>query len=238
MFTPGSRACAYKTASGRHEWPNRDPIGERGGRNLYEFVRNNPVDYIDPDWRKTYDFVKDTYYRAITFANGDIVIIADDTITVQSGNMWPFAAGSNLAKIQCLLAKLGFNLPAPNNGVYLASFNNVNAWTVEYGIPEKRVTFLNANDINGLSTANAEFRIVTVWHEMKGHNQDDQEDGSAFDAKYEAPVIAAVAKLKSQKTPADICPSCLPKNGTPWAIRNAFDKAMCACEINPPPKKK
>jgi len=28
--TPGSRGCAYKTASGRGNWPNRDPLGERG----------------------------------------------------------------------------------------------------------------------------------------------------------------------------------------------------------------
>jgi hypothetical protein len=30
MFTPGSRACAYKTASGRRKWLNRDPLGEPG----------------------------------------------------------------------------------------------------------------------------------------------------------------------------------------------------------------
>jgi len=48
MFTPGSRGCGYKTVSGRHEWPNRDPIGERGGINLYRFVGNNPVNKIDP----------------------------------------------------------------------------------------------------------------------------------------------------------------------------------------------
>ncbi len=29
MFMPGSRECAYKTASGRHEWPNRDPLGDK-----------------------------------------------------------------------------------------------------------------------------------------------------------------------------------------------------------------
>ena len=48
IITPGSRGCAYKTVSGRHEWPNRDPIGERGGINLYRFVGNNPVNKIDP----------------------------------------------------------------------------------------------------------------------------------------------------------------------------------------------
>ncbi|MFN3706615.1 MAG: hypothetical protein ACK4WM_11560, partial [Thermoflexales bacterium] len=61
MFTPGCRACAYKTASGRAKWPNRDPLGEPGfeaarrGRaklvgdepNLYAFVGNDPIDRTD-----------------------------------------------------------------------------------------------------------------------------------------------------------------------------------------------
>lgn len=45
----GSTRCAYKIASGRRQWPNRDPIAEKGGLNLYGFVRNNPVtewDYL------------------------------------------------------------------------------------------------------------------------------------------------------------------------------------------------
>ena len=71
MFTPGSRTCAYKTASGLGKWPNRDPMGERGFEilrqhnayrvlrfvagiaeraeqpDLYEFVANNPVKFFD-----------------------------------------------------------------------------------------------------------------------------------------------------------------------------------------------
>jgi len=35
-----NRPCSYKTASGRPYWPSRDPIGERGGVNLYGFVKN------------------------------------------------------------------------------------------------------------------------------------------------------------------------------------------------------
>jgi uncharacterized protein RhaS with RHS repeats len=34
--------------SGRHEWPNQDPIEELGGLNLYGYVGNNPVNYVDP----------------------------------------------------------------------------------------------------------------------------------------------------------------------------------------------
>ena len=61
MFAPGSRACGYKTASGRANWPNRDPINELGfellqygdirdemGRSTpYTFVANNPISAID-----------------------------------------------------------------------------------------------------------------------------------------------------------------------------------------------
>jgi RHS repeat-associated protein len=33
-------------------WLSRDPIAERGGRNLYGFVLNNPIGHWDPDGRK------------------------------------------------------------------------------------------------------------------------------------------------------------------------------------------
>ena len=47
MFTPGSRTCAYKTASGLGKWLSRDPIGERGGINLYAFLNNNVLNNED-----------------------------------------------------------------------------------------------------------------------------------------------------------------------------------------------
>jgi len=36
----------YDPETGR--WPNRDPIGEQGGINLYHFNWNDPIDWIDP----------------------------------------------------------------------------------------------------------------------------------------------------------------------------------------------
>ncbi len=40
-------------------WLNRDPIGEDGGINLYQFVANDPLDYVDPlgeRWPDYYSF--------------------------------------------------------------------------------------------------------------------------------------------------------------------------------------
>ncbi len=65
----------YDPTVGR--WINRDPIGERGGKNLYRFVNNNPAIWVDPDglrpifppgtsqefmrhWQQVYDSLRDT----------------------------------------------------------------------------------------------------------------------------------------------------------------------------------
>ena len=37
----------YETASGRSNWPNRDPIAERGGLNLYGFIFNQSINHWD-----------------------------------------------------------------------------------------------------------------------------------------------------------------------------------------------
>ena len=43
----GDRASLTKTASGRTYWPSRDPIGERGGINLYGMVGNSAINWVD-----------------------------------------------------------------------------------------------------------------------------------------------------------------------------------------------
>ena len=49
---PGLRY--YNPDLGR--WVSRDPLWERGGRNLCAFLRNRPVDLIDPDGREACSF--------------------------------------------------------------------------------------------------------------------------------------------------------------------------------------
>ena len=44
---PETTPCDYEPASGRPKWLSRDPIGERGGLNLYRGVKNNSVNYLD-----------------------------------------------------------------------------------------------------------------------------------------------------------------------------------------------
>ncbi len=43
--TPGSRACGYKTASGRRRWLSPDPMGHDVNPSLYSFCAGNPVGY-------------------------------------------------------------------------------------------------------------------------------------------------------------------------------------------------
>ena len=45
MLLPQTAHCFYNSSTGR--WLSRDPIGERGGVNLYQFVRNSTVDRTD-----------------------------------------------------------------------------------------------------------------------------------------------------------------------------------------------
>jgi len=39
-FAPLAQAF-YNPNTGR--WPNRDPLGEKGGKNLYSFLANQPI---------------------------------------------------------------------------------------------------------------------------------------------------------------------------------------------------
>ena len=68
MFTPGSRACAYKTASGLGKWPNRDPLDEPGFETLHLvsqplFIRKLRLNINDSEMQ---------YFLAMAIQSGSI----------------------------------------------------------------------------------------------------------------------------------------------------------------------
>jgi len=57
---------AYNPTLGR--WINRDPIEQAGGVNLYSYVGNNPVNWMDPEGllpKWVQNMVKKKYPKAI-----------------------------------------------------------------------------------------------------------------------------------------------------------------------------
>jgi RHS repeat-associated protein len=47
QIATGSRACGYRTASGRSKWLSRDPLDYVDGLNLYLYARNQPTNTAD-----------------------------------------------------------------------------------------------------------------------------------------------------------------------------------------------
>jgi len=73
---------SYKITSGRPVWPSRDPIGERGGLNLYGFVGNNGIntwDILGKDFGGFVDYWKEKLQDG-TDACCDLVDVTNDAI--------------------------------------------------------------------------------------------------------------------------------------------------------------
>ena len=64
------RPTPTKSASGIPYWPARDPIGERGGLNLYGFVGNDGIDYSD-FWGLALDVGTDSAIREKSLVSVD-----------------------------------------------------------------------------------------------------------------------------------------------------------------------
>lgn len=71
--TPGRRPlCQRSDSTHVAVWPNRDPLGERGGANLYGFVYNNPLNLVDTDGRQSYAISGPGWSTSFQKANGSI----------------------------------------------------------------------------------------------------------------------------------------------------------------------
>ncbi|MBP7827568.1 MAG: RHS repeat-associated core domain-containing protein [Verrucomicrobia bacterium] len=103
----------YNASTGR--WPNRDPVEERGGRNLHGFIRNNPIsrfdrlglsDHNSPSGNLEMPFsaqpcgnattnVNSRYAKALTRVSIKIIVVAPgEGGRAEGGEIGPFPIGT------------------------------------------------------------------------------------------------------------------------------------------------
>jgi hypothetical protein len=80
----GDPSSLTKTVSGRTYWPSRDPIGERGGINLYGMVENDVVGRFDPLGLKSWtSSIKD--FTSATDGKPGFDVVLDHKIDLGKG---------------------------------------------------------------------------------------------------------------------------------------------------------
>jgi RHS repeat-associated protein len=252
------RARTYNPTLGR--FLQRDPLDYIDSMNLYEYVASRPTVATDPfglqqsmqgvfrdmadrnpnpDTSGTGKFNTDSIITTGLFFGGyyqsgnTIAIGKFGLLRVRSGNLWPFGQGTNLEAANCVLRKLGFTLPVPENGIYWAGldprldgftisgtgafFNRVAASFVADKFdmpPEKNKVFLEL--------------LVTLNHELAGHNRDEMNDGPALVARYETPVRQAWTRKSRRKIAWKCC-----KDARNKGVRssNELESIMCSCKV-------
>jgi hypothetical protein len=116
MFTPGSRGCAYKTVSGRHEWPNRDPLKENGFNSLYGNLihkKKSNSEIANEYLAKLYSirpYVRQRIEPLANRINWDMVSIPDDQPKQrEAANLYVFVNNNPVSNCDYL----GLNLYGP-----------------------------------------------------------------------------------------------------------------------------
>jgi RHS repeat-associated protein len=209
----------YDALIGR--WRSEDPIGFEGGDvNLNRFVRNAPTIRLDPAGLAEYDATSiNIFSNGLVLGGqmhfGDTIINTSEsgTTRVRSENIELLSnKDQDYFTARCVLRAIGTPLPMRSeNGVYWAIFKNgglegtTTGWTGLAG-DNIHFSFINTKyQFSALSptTPGAHFEefLVTLYHEVKGHNVDNVwHDNPNFDALYEAPVYKAIAKTKKDGT--------------------------------------
>ena len=82
------RPTPTKTASGIPYWPSRDPIGEKGGINLYEHTHNNAISYLDKNGLsscKCGPDISTVFYSYLRYVSGYLQRLPDNVKGIVDG---------------------------------------------------------------------------------------------------------------------------------------------------------
>ncbi len=106
MPTPHRRhpSCRRRDDPFVRDWPNIDPMGEFADRNLYRFVYNNPVNFLDPDglWG--------VQIGGINFGYGDPTYVFDG---VDWDGYWGDVGDTMVGELKGAGSELSFGLYKP-----------------------------------------------------------------------------------------------------------------------------
>jgi hypothetical protein len=192
----------------------------RTGDSEYLFVENCPLHKFDLLGLKKYDANKGYLSQGLgdyhNMKSGDTVVNSSEValINVLSGNLEK-SKDPDFVKAKCVLKQIKFPLPTSENGVYWASWNDptLNGLTVHWVGPfasDLNYTFISNSHQGASKKCDMRFIefVVTLYHEVKGHNIDEAEHGTvaettAFNAKYEGPIRQALLKDQTK-----ICCAC------------------------------
>jgi RHS repeat-associated protein len=99
-----------------HGWPNRDPIQETGGLNLYRYANNNPINAIDTDGLAVYVYYHPAFFPADPFNHSAIVLQPDNPSQFANNPLFSATDGQQ--------ATLG-GQPGGPGGQFLDPFGNL-----------------------------------------------------------------------------------------------------------------
>jgi RHS repeat-associated protein len=200
---------------------SRDPILSNVEEfNRHRYVGGNPVNATDPLGLATWDRTGGPYTGGAPLWGGEMhqgdVIVNTNVgrILVQSNNL-EVANDADFEAARCALRHLGFRVPQSENGVYWGKVSASGYTILWNGFGGTLGDDLNYSILSSIyqgarKNDDAHFLnlIVTVWHEIKGHNIDEAEDGQAFNDKYERPVYDAYQVAKRDGTWRQIAACC------------------------------
>jgi RHS repeat-associated protein len=131
----------YNPSTGR--WINRDPIGEKGGLNLYAFVGNDSIDHYDAFGLMTYQQMTAIFQRLKQEMEAQHIPCCCKPVVVQSANLQSLAVSGTTATVGVLTTLSKGDCTCDIIGYYWWNCFRAHNEAVKAGVP---ITGLNDTD--------------------------------------------------------------------------------------------